>query len=333
MPRRTLEQVSTINDRAAEIITENAIVEFQPAQNQDLARTFGGIRGAIETAAQANVNGLVEESGSQFANVEVEALVAVEALKQVNGLDLTAVLLRAHYIRTIQERNLLANHPAEYTSIDHMVRDNGMSPTDLFVTLDMVNVIFPFVQDELGTPVPLFWNNLGKSKIKELLPVLKAIITGEEPNRASTREAVERFVDDVTEIERTADPGVFDRIETYEEGDPERLILEQDLHQHIRRTAAECLIEQGELAPNIRELRATLRPNPTEALDFLIVDQGNGSKVIVATVSEDQMRVLTSRMDTRAEFITWQVPMSRHTVVREGLTYRPIRDIYNLMSP
>ena len=59
MPRRTLEQVSTINDRAAEIITENAIVEFQPTQNQDLARTFGGIRGAIETAAQTNVIALM----------------------------------------------------------------------------------------------------------------------------------------------------------------------------------------------------------------------------------------------------------------------------------
>jgi len=331
MPRRTLEQFSTITDRAAEIITENAIVEFQPAQNQDLARTFGGIRGAIETAAQANVNALIEESGSQFANVEVEALVAVEALKQVNGLDLTAVLLRAHYIRTIQERNLLANHPAEYTSIDHMARDNGMSSTDLFVTLDMVNVIFPFVQDELGIPVPLFWNNLGKSKIKEILPVLKAIITGEEPSRASTREAVERFVDDVTEIERTADPDVFAQLETDVLQEEQRVVLQEELDQHIRRTAAERLIEQGELAPNIRELRATLRPNPTAALDFLIVDQGNGSKVLVATVSEDQMQVLTNRMDTRAEFLTWQVPHSIHTRVHEGLSYRPIRDIYNLM--
>ena len=95
--------------------------------------------------------------------------------------------------------------------------------------------------------------------------------------------------------------------------------------------AAERLIEQGELAPNIRELRATLRPNPIAALDFLIVDQGNGSKVIVATVSEDQMQVLTNRMDTRAEFLTWQVPHSIHTRVHEGLSYRPIRDIYNLM--
>jgi len=271
MPRRTLEQVSTINDRAAEIITENAIVEFQPAQNQDLARTFGGIRGAIEMAAQANVDAVIAESGSQFANIEIEALVAVEALKQVNGLDLTAVLLRAHYIRTIQERNLLANHPAEYTSIDHMARDNGMSSTDLFVTLDMVNVIFPFIQDELGIPVPLFWNNLGKSKIKEMLPVLKAIITGEEHSRASTREAVERFVDDVTEIERTADPEVFDRLEDDELPEEERTVIEQQLHQRIRRAAAERLVEQGELAPNVRELRATLRPNPTEALDFLIM--------------------------------------------------------------
>ena len=333
MPRRILEEVSTITDRAAEIITENAIVEFQPAQNQVLARTFGGIRGAIEIAAQANVNALIEESGSQFANVEVEALVAVEALKQVNGLDLTAVLLRAHYIRTIQERNLLANHPAEYTSIDHMARDNGMSSTDLFVTLDMVNIIFPFVQDELGIPVPLFWNNLGKSKIKEMLPVLKAIITGEEPSRASTREAVELFLDDVTEIERTADPDAFVRLDTDVLPDAERIVLHEEMDQHIRRTAAERLIEQGELAPNVRELRATLRPNPTDALDFLIVDQGNGSKVLVATVSEDQMQVLTSCMDTRAEFLTWQVPQSSHTRVHEGLSYRPIRDIYNLMSP
>ncbi len=234
MPRRTLEQVSTINDRAAEIIAENAIVEFQPAQNQDLARTFGGIRGAIETAAQANVDALIEESGSQFAHIEAEALVAIEALKQVNGLDLTAVLLRAHYIRQIQEGNLLANHPAEYSSIDHMARDNGMSSTDLFVTLDVVNIIFPFIQDELGIPVPMFWNNLSKSKIKELLPVLKAIITGEEPSRATTREAVERFVDDVTEIERTADPDVFVQLEDEELPEKERIVIEQELHQRIR---------------------------------------------------------------------------------------------------
>lgn len=328
--RRTFEEASTINDRAAEIVAENAIVNFQPAENQVLAGTFGGIRGAIEVAAQGNIDAMIEESGSEFANVEIEAMVAVESLKQVNGLDLTAVLLRAHYIRTIQDRNLLANHPAEYTSIDHMARDNGMSSTDLFVTLDMVNIIFPYVQDELGMPVPLFWNNLGKSKIKEILPVLKAIITGEEPSRASTREAAERFMNDVTEIERTADPGVFDHIETYEEDAPERLVLEENLNERIRQVAAERLIEQGELAPNVRELRATLRPNPTEALSFLIVDTDEG-KILITSISEDQMQVLTSRMDTRADFTVWRPPNNSHTRLHEGLAYRPVRDIYNLL--
>ena len=144
--------------------------------------------------------------------VEIRAMTAVEAFRQVSGLDLTAVLLRAHYLMEIQRQNLLANHPGQYSSLAEMASDNGCSVSDLHSTLDMVNILFPFFANDLGLDIYDLWSRLGKSKIKELLPVLKALITGEDPDTASTRNAVAAILEDQYATMRASQPERFEAV-------------------------------------------------------------------------------------------------------------------------
>ncbi len=171
MARRQFTELATIDEGAVQIL------EYQPAANMELAGSLVGMRARIEEAARNNV--LAATNGEHFSETEMQAMVTIESLKQVGGLELTAVLLRAYYLRAIQAGNMIANHPGGYTSLNEMAEDNGLSVAELSQTIDLVNIIFPFIQNNLGIPVAQLWEQVGKSKLRELVPVLKVIITGD----------------------------------------------------------------------------------------------------------------------------------------------------------
>ena len=257
-------------------------------------------------------------------------MTAVEAFRQVSGLDLTAVLLRAHYLRTIQEQNLLVNHPAQFGSLSEMAAQNGCSVTDMLATLDMVNIVFPFIQNDLEIPVYEFWATLGKSKIKEMLPVLKSLITGQQSDTTSTRAAVERLIDEQYAGFRVDDQyddlmAVIDSNSEYV-SDEERQRAHDALAPIARRNIIEHLIEMGGNLP-IQEMRRHLRPERTNPVPFYIVPDGNGF-LLTSSVDADQMQMLRNKMGERGEFQDLNLSNDPRTRQAEAFNNPLLRRLY-----
>lgn len=334
MARRTFDEVVAVTDEAAELIDDfiaqepAEIVPYQLSDNTELGATLGGIGSAIERAAWFNVQQEVEEQGLQLTRLETEAMVHVEAFRQISGLDLTAVILRVHHLRRLQEDNLLSLHPAGYRSLNHMAAENGCSVTDLLASLDLVNIVFPYVQNVLGIPVWDLWSSIGKSKLKEMIPVLKALITGNNPDTESTRNSVTRILEDmyagmeVSELYRR----YFEAMNDERLPDEERQEARQHIEQEGRRMAVEHLVELGQNLPT-EELRRHLRPTRTPAVEFYRVQIGERS-LVVADLTPDQITVLQRRMGERVELFNLDLPDDRASRTAEAFRINPLRRLY-----
>lgn len=308
MARRTFTDAATITEDAAQIVAQNttnlAITPFEVTDTQALTAPLMGLRGHIDAAAHANVATAIIQSGQEFTALEIEAMENVEALHLVNGVDLTAVFLRAHYIMRIQQRNLLANHPAGYTSLDHMARENGMTITSLSQTLDMVNIIFPYVQNELGIPVSTFWERLGSSKIKEILAVLKAIITGSEPDRAQTRAAVVAALDEADDILQTQRPDLYPTNRELTENE------RAERTQLVRAAAVDNVVTMAEGAETVHAVRQAIRPNRTPPVDAYMLEI-DGINVLVMQPTADQIDFIRARLGERMNTVGVELPAGR----------------------
>jgi hypothetical protein len=217
-------------------------------------------------AARTNVESAIGELGDYTA-LERQAMVTIEALKLVNGLDLAAVLERGRLLREIEAGGLVGVHPGGYRTLEEMARDQGISISELSDTRTLCDVIFPWIEEHLDTPVAQVWDQIGKSGFRELVPVLRSLITGDETGSTSTRQAVERVLSDTT-ASATANG--------------EELTPEETTERAIRH-----VVEVGISNP-VREIRRQLRPDHTRDIATLFI-QNEQSTYAVMRLNEDQM--------------------------------------------
>lgn len=175
---------------------ETAIIEYAPSLNSILATALTGLEAQLQRAAECNIRAMAND-GDGFTQAELRAMKTIEELKLVNGLDLAAVLLRGKLIRQIEEEALWTIHPERYDTFEQMARAQGISPSELSNVRDLCFTIFPYFEETLGVPVAQIWENIGKSNMRELVPVLKSIITGQPSNSASVNRSVDRILDEV----------------------------------------------------------------------------------------------------------------------------------------
>lgn len=102
----------------------NEVTVYHPSQNTQLSTAFMGLRQQLHAAAEANV----ALAGDGFTAAEKEAMIAVEELKLINGVDLAALLLRYDKIRDIRDRALWTSHPEGFATLEQMARSCGISP-------------------------------------------------------------------------------------------------------------------------------------------------------------------------------------------------------------
>ncbi len=229
MARRTFEEVSTITDEAAEAM--DLIVS--PTTSAGLATPLMNSLSDLERAAYANI---AQEVGiEEYTQTEIEAMVTVEALRLTSGYGLMEVIARARYLRKIQENNMIANHPGDFHSLGDLGSYVGMSTTQISQVLDLVNIVFPFITNVLEKSVAEVWEEVGKAKLVELLPVLKVLITGEPSDTRSTQEKAERQLQDTEATWQTA------------RADEMANMTETQLDETLRHAAAENVLEMGTL--------------------------------------------------------------------------------------
>ncbi len=289
----------------------NAITTYQPSENRGLAATLNSLESQLQRAAEQNVR---EQAGDGYTQVEMRAMVTVEQLKLVNGLDLAAILLRGKLIRQIEEEALWTVHPGHYITFDQMAREQGISASELSNVKDLCTVIFPYFEDVLGVPVARVFENIGKSNMRELVPVLKAIITGQPSASASVNRSVDRILDDIVATELAAGHEL-----------PEG----EDGQYFLRRAAVEQLVEAGQLTNT--QLRARIRPERTAALEPYVVNRGS-RRLVLMEVDEDQYTLLNRRLNGYMDVVTVDLPQDPTQRQREAVRIPVIREVLNLVG-
>lgn len=269
-------------------MTDLVIYDHAPASSAIMSEALVGLRASIRAAAEANVN--IVAGGDDYSQTEIQAMTLVEELRQVNGLDLAAVLLRAELIQQIERTNAIINHPAGYQNMREMASDQGISLSELSNTLDWVNIIFPFITEQLGLPLAQVWENVGKSKLREITPILKAIIEGPETaGRTTVQRGAEAILNDVAATFHAAG--------------------QEATEAEIINAAAAQIIEQGEHL-TVQELRTRIRPDRTPNVPMTLIQQ-NGTTIIVAELDQDQLTMFRNRLSGHVDFEPMQLPRSR----------------------
>lgn len=290
--------------------TLTAIETYTPSSSLQLSTALLGIESALERAALANV----ALAGDGFTDAEKEAMTTIEELKLINGMDLAAVLLRGKLLRRIEERSMWSYHPARYNTLQEMAQDQGISVSNLSNIRDLNFVIFPWMTEH-GLSVPEKWEQIGMSNFRELIPVLKSIITGEASGSASVRQSVENILNDTAATLQAAHEG--------EGGE----VTEED----IRDAAIEELLTAGELMRN-RDLRARIRPERTPSINMDSFLGRDGTRFLLAEVTEDQWTMIQRRLGAHIDNITIDVPDNPRVRQSAILTRPLVRKLNSLIS-
>jgi len=290
--------------------TELAIYGIRPASSNDLATSFINIDEGISRVAQENVRQFIADSGQTFTATEIEAMQVVEELKTINGIDLAALLMRASRIRRIISENLMTRHPAEYQTLDELAKDNGMSASELSNVLDLADVIFPYLSD-LGFNIAILWEEIGKSKFRELTAVLKVLITGEPSNAESVNNSVQILIDDVNSVNEESGVTMTAR--------------------EVSDVVIRSLVEDGRLLTNA-QLRQRVRPTRTPVINGSVIKDGSRYMVFL-NISPEQhemfMRRMTRDFDPYTADITGIPPGMRSMMITRVPEFRAALRIYN----
>jgi len=264
-------------------------------------------------------------------------MIAVECLRQTGSLDLVHLLMRARYLRQIQSEGLIAAHPAHYTSLNDMASQNGMVVSEISFILDFVNIIIPYVQNTLGIPVAEFFNTLGKSKIKEMMGPLKALITGDRPDAETTRVAVENLITDALngmQVAPTeAEQEVMAQANNPEATEEQRQEAQQTILTHARRRAARELIDLAEHLP-VQEMRQHLRPNGPDPIQMAVVNGSDGEQYLIAKLTPEQGAIVQRRLRNQVVVQQVELPPDQNSWQAALFRIGPIRNFYeNYLAP
>ncbi len=177
-------------------------------------------------------------------------------LEAINGLDLASVILRGKLLREIEDRELWHIVPGNFSSPTEAIQQRGkLSATQQNFVKGMRDIVFPYVRERLGMSVVEFWAQVGESQAKEILPILKAIITDKASLSGRVNENAAKLLDQ------------FD---------------------DDKQAAIEHLID---LAGNNTVLEVRKALGSTAQIDMLVLHK-NGASFILAEVTHDQLAML-----------------------------------------
>ncbi|MGD0004994.1 MAG: hypothetical protein ABSE06_12285 [Anaerolineaceae bacterium] len=280
----------------------NQLAIITPSQNAQLSTGLLGIENYLRSAAEANV----QAAGDDFTDAEKHAMVVVEELKLVNGMDLAAILLRGKLLQEIEAGSLWTFHPGGYTTLQELARQQGISIAELSQVRSLCNIIFPYIENTLHMSVPALWEEIGRSNFCDMIGIFRGIITGEPTGSASVTAAINRALDDTAATARAAG----------------QTFTEDELHA----TTISNLLTAGGQMTNA-ELRNHVRPTRTPAIEPTII-QVDGHQILIAEVSPDQRTMLNRKLSGYMEEpLFFQLPDDPRARQREAARIAQLRNI------
>jgi len=274
---------------------QQTAITIAPSTNTELSAILSTLHSSLENAAQHAVD--AETQGQQWTALEKRAMVQVRKLSMLNGFDLATILERGQTLHTIDQEGLVGVFPGDYTSLEMIAGDVGISVAELSDTRALCDVIFPWLEANSGKAVAEWWDQVGKSKFREMVPVLRALISGAATtDRASVREAVENILNSVQATAQAAGQ--------------EPLSVDEARFQGVLN-----VLEAGRLP--VREMRQQIRPNRTPNIPGVRFTNPDGINFVVLKITPDQQLMLTRLLGTHVDMVS--VPANEHHRITDEL--------------
>ena len=278
-----------------------------PSTNAQLSRGIMGLEAQVYAAAQAELD--LVTADSNFTTIEKQSMLEGEALRMTNGLELGTIIMRGRIIRKIVDGGLARQHPNQYSSYREMAADCGLSHSEISKTENLVNVVFPGLE-ELGFSIPRLWEEIGKTNFMELIPYFRLLMTGEQSASQAVNETVERMVNDAHATAQSAGGAITDREAT-------RYVIGE-------------LVDNGVHLTN-NELRRRVRPDHTPLIETTYI-QSNGRTIVIAEVDHDQMDMFSRIMGRHVSPQVFDLPTDPQRRMMEAAQIPAIVKVADLIS-
>lgn len=169
-----------------------SIIPFDASVWPELSTQLLSFEAALRTKAEAIVSG----AGNGYTGPQLRAMVLFEELKLVGDMELAAVLVRGYVLEEIEKEGLWAEHPQGFKTLKDAAQSFGTSVSMLSDTKSLYQIIFPAVQS-MGFSIAELWEDIGKSNFRAIIPILRAIISGDKSKGKEVMEMVDKVWEDV----------------------------------------------------------------------------------------------------------------------------------------
>jgi hypothetical protein len=247
---------------------------IQVSTNAQMSGTLVSMNDQFERAARQNVQTYLEQVGDNaFTNTEVHAMIKLEQLKLIGDLTLAEILLRGQVIAEIESHGLWSTHPMGFGSMEEAANAQGITQSEYSNIRDLCEVVFPYLTGA-GYNIADLWETIGKSKFRELTPLLKRVITNDESRSTRVEQIFQNEMDNIYATARAAGENITEEV-------AREILLDQ-------------LIETGQLP--VREMRQRIRPERTPSIEGYTVPFNNNRSIVVMVLDEDQRQMLNRRL-------------------------------------
>jgi hypothetical protein len=265
---------------------EHALVAVAEQSNVPTVKeTLNSVWQSLEKTAAQNIQASSQTQGvalEGFSAIELRSLLYTEMLSLSKGLGFAELMVQGKILATIERESLHSVHPGGYTTLEELAQDQGISISELSQIRDLTGVVFPWVQTHLSRDPEVVYAEIGKSKLRELVPILKRAISGVVA-RGSVENSYTAVTNDIVSTFLVANPGD----EAPEGDDLKELIVAQ-------------LLDHGASMTNAN-LRQVIRPDRTTSLEPVILrrfsnGQGESEVYVLMKVTDDQLTMLERRL-------------------------------------
>ena len=242
-----------------------------------------GARAQLRQQAEMEiVQSFGAETIRQFNTDQRDALVLQRMLEIIaNRAHIRLLTLEGDIISEIEQRRLWETHPSGYDSADQMIADAGISPSERSDMAAITGTIFPYLQ-EIGIDPYSLYEEVGKTRMRRVTHILRAIIDSNHDGTRRVQEAVQRILDEeVAEVERS-----MPDIEWTDEMRKEE--------------AVRWIVMQATLHPANALPRIVYHGAEIDAITIFARMDAHGIR-IVADVDEDQLQLMRRKLGDAVE--------------------------------
>ena len=234
-----------------------------------------------EEIAQKNVQRqLIQTADYEVTDSAKFAIVRLEQLKITRGDTIEEIHLRRRLFREIETHSLWTEHPNEFESMIAAIEAQGVSQSEYSNICDLCDIIFPYLENN-DHNIQRLWENIGKSKFRELTPFLKRAINN-EPSRSYRVEQI--FQNEIKKVTSTHHA-------------QEHPITEEETRQML----IEHFLDLGHLS--VREFRKHLHPEQRPAPKAYQVPLSDTRMGLFILADQDEFENLRRRLPSSLEVI------------------------------